>query len=63
MIAIVAIVTAWITSHNDHFFSVVGMIKSWSLSQIDDDNTVLFAIFVILCVSSTGLTYLLVARL
>ena len=71
MRAIVATVNISITSHNYHFFFVVGKMKVESLSKFDDYNTRMQFhfflrmqfLFTILYIRSPGYIHLLVASL
>ena len=40
MVAMIAIICTSVTSHNYHFFLVVGIIKIQSLNELDDYNTI-----------------------
>ena len=54
---IVAIISTSITSHNCHFFSMVGITKIQSLSKFGDYSTILLSIFTVLYIRFLGLIY------
>lgn len=63
MIATVAVFTTSITLHNYSFFSVVGIIKFYSLSKFHDSSTILLSIFIILCIRPLWFIYYSLHRL
>ena len=63
MIAIIVLANTSLTSHYQHFFFVLGIIKIWSVSKFYDYHVTLWCIITILIIRAPGLIRLLVCSL
>ena len=63
MIAIIVLANTSLTSHYQHFFFVLGIIKIWSVSKFYDYHVTLWCIITILIIRAPGLICLLVCSL
>ena len=63
MIAIIVLANTSLTSHYQHFFFVLGIIKIWSVSKFYDYHVTLWCIITILIIRAPGLICLLVFSL